>query len=216
MSHSSSASTVSGTTPPAPDVDRSSSTTAPAPAPGPDSPDTLAPTAGDATSTTGSPVSTTVDPGCIQSIHLDPAVQQPTDTTGQEISQYRQYAIIAALASGTPYAEICQTHRVSSATLAKLSKRMQAIDAVTTAKLMQANTLDALEAWRTAMRMGALDGKHAPAKDWLLHSKALDPVAESASPSLKVAIVLGMPGQSISGQVLDAARVTPTDGQEDQ
>jgi hypothetical protein len=216
---SSSASTVNVDTSPAPNVGSSPSPTVPVQDDGPPSPTTPAPSDGASTSTIDSTASTAAtdrseslqtDTDRIKTIQSLPAVHQPTDDDGQEIPLFRQYAIIAQLASGTTYREICQAHRVSSATLAQISKRLKAIDAVATAKLMQASTLDALESWRTSMKTAALNGRHTPAKDWLLHSKALDPVAESATPTLKVDIVIGMPGRSISTQVIETQEVTPT------
>lgn len=58
-------------------------------------------------------------------------------------------------------------------------------------KLLQAKALARLEDWETASQVGARKrGNHGPARDWLLHAGALDPL-DSDKTNVQVAIVIG-------------------------
>lgn len=57
--------------------------------------------------------------------------------------------------------------------------------------------LDAVKHWGTAMEEGARKGKHAPARDLLLHTKIIEPV-QTEGHTTQIAIVVGAPGQPIS------------------
>lgn len=51
---------------------------------------------------------------------------------------------------------------------------------------LAAGRLDAIDAWHTAMKRGARDGRHAPAKDWLIATGTIDATAQD-----RITIVLG-------------------------
>ncbi len=142
-----------------------------------------------------------------------------SDTTAVRLSEddertIRNAGILARLASGTPYRQIMAEYHVGLATIAKVARDRADLEAGAIAKLMQAKALEALEQWEKAMIMGASQGKHAAARDWLTHSKALEPVTNEGQSGAKVAIIIGMPGQPVGGvslQVIDSARVTRQD-----
>ena len=120
-----------------------------------------------------------------------------------------------ALSQGKTYAEIQSSFGCSSATIAAISKRMADYDEGVVAKLMTAKTLRALDAWEQAMETGAKNGKHAPAKDWLIHSKVLSPVTQGGESRIGVAVIIGTPGQPIdlpSVQVIDTSVDSSDDG----
>lgn len=105
-----------------------------------------------------------------------------------------------------PYREICAEHRVSMATVSRIAAQLSAIERDGIAKLMALKSLDALEHWQQAMISGAKQGKHAPARDWLIHAKALEPLTSDTQAGAKVAVIIGMPGSPVelpSVQVLD-------------
>lgn len=118
---------------------------------------------------------------------------------------------MAALERGTPYREIAAEHHISIASLSKIARNMATLESGAVAKLMQSKALQALEAWELAMVKGAESGKHAPARDWLIHAKALDPIQSDASTGAKVAIIIGQVGQPVSvdvSQVIDTEVVS--------
>lgn len=137
----------------------------------------------------------------------------PVQLSGDDELEQRQLAILDALAAGTPYREIAATHRISIASLSKIAQRMAELDKGAVAKLMQSKALRMLEHWERAAETGAESGKHAAAKEWLTHSKALEPVSTESSQGAKVAIMIGMPGQPAGPdptQVLTVQAVTGT------
>lgn len=126
----------------------------------------------------------------------------------------REIEILDALARGETYREIATTYKISIATLSKIAQRRAVLESGAIANLMQSEALTALEAWKTAMATGAAAGKHAAARDWLTHSKALEPVGNEASGGAKVAIVIGMPGSPVgvdSPQVITVQQVSSKD-----
>lgn len=61
-----------------------------------------------------------------------------------------------------------------------------------TSKLMAVETLDRIDDWRTAARVGAQKkGNHAPAKDWLLHAGVIDNLASEQNTNIRIAIQIG-------------------------
>lgn len=121
--------------------------------------------------------------------------------------EIRNADILARLDRGEGYRGIAEAHRISFQTIAKIAHAQQSLETGAIAKLMQSKALAALEHWETAMESGAKQGKHAAARDWLTHSKALEPVQSDAQSGAKVAILIGMPGQPIDGlslQVIDS------------
>lgn len=79
-------------------------------------------------------------------------------------------------------------------------------------KLMVAQTFQRIDDWVTASQVGARKrGNHSPARDWLLHAGVIDPLAQDADVSVRVAICIGTPDAPMpvtSPQVIDAERLT--------
>ncbi len=114
----------------------------------------------------------------------------------------RDAAILSALDRGEPYRKISAEHAISIATLSRIANQRAQLETKKIAKLMQAKALDALEAWEEAMHSGAKQGKHAAAKEWLTHARALDPVGNEGGNGAKVAIIIGQPGQPVGMESL--------------
>ena len=73
-------------------------------------------------------------------------------------------------------------------------------------KLLSARGLDFAEDWAKASRLAAEKGDHRPAKDALLHARAIEPVADQGNTGTRIAIIIGTPEQPIrvsSPQVLE-------------
>ncbi|MFN0314736.1 MAG: hypothetical protein ACKVQA_06850 [Burkholderiales bacterium] len=64
-------------------------------------------------------------------------------------------------------------------------------------KLLNAKALDLTENWIDAARIAAEKGDHRPAKDALLHARAIEPIADSGAGGTRIAIVIGTPEQPI-------------------
>lgn len=147
------------------------------------------------------------------------APTRPTDTAPQTQVQQnteteqtlRNLAILDALAAGKSYRQIATEHKVSIATLSAIAKRQAELEKQGFAKLMMLKGLQMLEHWEQAAETGARTGKHAPARDWLLHAGAIEPLQSERPPEAKVTVVIGMPGQPVGLpdlQVLDAQTVS--------
>lgn len=77
----------------------------------------------------------------------------------------------------------------------------------------------ALTQWQAAIPIAASEGKHGPAKDWLLHAGAIQPV-NSAPTNVAIQVIVGapLPGTStatsshdMTAQTVDADIVSSTD-----
>jgi hypothetical protein len=127
-----------------------------------------------------------------------PAADQPqTETLAVQQSDARNIAILADLDDGLSYREAARKHGVSLATVGRLALRMQSM-ADAARNYMAAKGLDAAEHWLKASATAAQKGDHRPAKDWLLHTGAIDPVADSNGQGrTQVAIIIGTPDSPI-------------------
>lgn len=78
--------------------------------------------------------------------------------------------------------------------------------------IMRHKALEALDAWQTAMHVGAnKKGNHAAARDWLLHAGAIEPIAQDVRISGGIAICIGTPDNPMPiqpPQVVDGEVVT--------
>lgn len=64
-------------------------------------------------------------------------------------------------------------------------------------ELLQAFESEAVSAWHDAIPIAAKKGDHRPAKDLLLHTRAIEPVDAAARTALTLVITgIGMPGLS--------------------
>lgn len=136
-----------------------------------------------------------------------PAVQTTADT--EAIA--RKLDILDRLASGTPYRQISKDCGISIGALTKIAQEQAQLEREGFRKLMLLKSLPMLEHWEEAAKSGARTGKHGPAKDWLLHAGAIEPLAQDESGGAKVAVIIGMPGQPVGlpdVQVLTGQRVT--------
>lgn len=74
------------------------------------------------------------------------------------------------------------------------------------AKYLSIRALDRVEDWEKASAAAATKGDHRPAKDWLLHAKAIEPVNDGSQGRTNIAIIIGTPEQPINispPQVID-------------
>lgn len=102
--------------------------------------------------------------------------------------------ILQCIENGQSYREIAARFSWPPSKVFSLAKNLRSdIDdyRLATRKLLAQRGLDAIEQWDVAMHEAAKQGKHLPAKDLLLHAGLIDPVQESATSSVNVAIVLG-------------------------
>jgi hypothetical protein len=79
-------------------------------------------------------------------------------------------------------------------------------------KYMALKALERVEDWDTAARKAADKGDHRPAKDWLLHVKAIEPVEDTGRQGLNVAIMIGTPDAPIRLQPPDVV-VSPSESE---
>ena len=64
-------------------------------------------------------------------------------------------------------------------------------------KLLRANELKLVDNWMDAAKNAAVKGDHRPAKDALLHAKAIEPLADT-NQGIRLAICIGTPEQPIN------------------
>lgn len=127
----------------------------------------------------------------------------PNDRSGVQqssssITSVRDKLILDALRRGEPYREIAKTYSASLTTVVAIARQLDSFDKEGVAKFMALNALEMLDTWKDAAINGAKAGKHAPAKDWLLHAKVLDPVQSDSGSGAKVAVIIGAPGQPVT------------------
>ena len=85
---------------------------------------------------------------------------------------------------------------------AVLARRYEQKDAL---KLLMADdALAALSDWRTARNQAAQQGKHTPAKDWLLHAGVIDSIQQQQAQGSSVTVVIGIQGQPVGQDSLSA------------
>lgn len=99
--------------------------------------------------------------------------QKGTDSWARSLKMAR----VAKLKSSEPdlsYREIGIRVGLSATTVSRICRRF-AWD-VTAKDVMQLETRERIREWRAASQMAAARGKHEAARDWLLYSKAIDPV----------------------------------------
>lgn len=168
------------------------------------------------------PISASPDPGATPVATTAPepasaerAEQHEPHPVQQSRDHERELAILDALSRGVPYREISATHKISLGGLTRIAQRYAELEAGAVAKLMQSKALDMLGHWESAAIAGAKAGKHTPAKDWMIHAKALDPIQQTGESRVGVAVIIGTPGQPIdlpSVQVIDTSVDSSDDG----
>ena len=70
--------------------------------------------------------------------------------------------------------------------------------------LMADDAIAALSDWRNARNIAAAQGKHAPAKDWLLHAGVIEPIQQQQQAGSSVTVVIGIQGQPVGQDNLSA------------
>jgi hypothetical protein len=93
-------------------------------------------------------------------------------------------------------------------------RRLQLIDVDESGvvKLLRVNELRLVDNWLEASEKAAAKGDHRPAKDALLHAKAIEPLADT-NQGTRIAIVIGTPDAPIrvtAPQVVDSTVVVET------
>lgn len=134
--------------------------------------------------------------------------------TAEQEKDLRNADILARLGRGEPYRKIVEECGVAFATVSRIAQSQADLEVGAIAKLMQSKALRMLELWEEAAESGAKAGKHAPAKEYLTHAKALEPVSSDAQHGAKVAILIGMPGSPVTHevmQVIDTQQVSGKD-----
>lgn len=120
--------------------------------------------------------------------------------------------VLERVQRGVPYREICAELKLSIASISDIARKYTLFDTEVMPRLMAQRAPEMLDRWAEAAETGAKAGKHAAARDWLIHAKALEPVDTSTtSTGAKVAIIIGMPGQPVavdSAQVIDITAVS--------
>lgn len=77
--------------------------------------------------------------------------------------------------------------------------------------LLTAKGLDFAENWIKAASVASEKGDHRPAKDALLHAKAIDPVADGSQGGTRIAIIIGTPESPIRMEVPRILDLSPVD-----
>jgi hypothetical protein len=102
--------------------------------------------------------------------------------------------------------QIAKACKVSRETARNLIRAYELQDRELIRAAMASRTPEMLESWAAAARTGARYGKHSPARDWLLHSGAIEPLVQQ--PQLAVAVVnVGLPG--IDAAIYGVMQPTP-------
>jgi len=117
-----------------------------------------------------------------------PAVQQSADRT---------IAILADIENGDSYTAIARKHGVAPSTVSRIAAKAESFSAAAR-NYLRAREFRAIDAWTAALDSAAKRGDHRPAKDLLLHTGLIEPLADtSASARTQIAIVIGEPGKPV-------------------
>ena len=130
-----------------------------------------------------------------------------TDTVSKGVTAEQAQTIFRAVEDGASLREAGALAGVSHTTAWRLMRSYEA-NVEAAAKYMAAKARQRVEDWDHASAKAASRGDHRPAKDWLLHVHAIDPVAQESA--VQVAILIGTPEQPIrllSPQVTEPAQV---------
>ncbi len=118
-------------------------------------------------------------------------------TSAVQQSTQRQVAILADIENGDSYTAIAAKHGVAVSTVSRIAARAE-LFTEGARKYLAAKAFGAVDAWQTALHAAARRGDHRPAKDLLLHSGVIEPLADtSGQRGTNIAIVIGEPGAPI-------------------
>ena len=123
--------------------------------------------------------------------------------SGRNVSVEKVLAIHALHQFGKTSHEIAEhigsDYRTVEAVLTRRHESKEALKL-----LMADDALAALSDWRTARNQAAQQGKHTPAKDWLLHAGVIDPIQQPQAQGSSVTVVIGVQGQPVGQDSLSA------------
>lgn len=115
-------------------------------------------------------------------------------------------AILIAIQDGKTLQEAAAALGLSPSTAYRRLRLIEEDQDTGVVKLLQANGLKLVGDWMKASEKAAEKGDHRPAKDALLHAKAIEPVNDGSQGRTNIAIVIGTPEHPINispPQVLD-------------
>jgi DNA-binding XRE family transcriptional regulator len=105
--------------------------------------------------------------------------------------------LLTRIRDGQTVSEAAQALGVSRSTAFRRLSLIEEDAETGVVKLLMAKGLELTEDWLLASKVAALKGDHRPAKDALLHAKAIDPVNDGSQGRMQVAIMIGTPEQPI-------------------
>jgi len=76
---------------------------------------------------------------------------------------------------------------------------------------LQTGSLLRVSDWASASRAAAKKGNHVPAKEWLLHSGVIEPLAEKPAINVQLAVGIGLPGLPGTGESAPNLSVSVSD-----
>lgn len=127
------------------------------------------------------------------------------DKQTHHVTALQAQTIFEAVEEGETLRSAAQKAGVSRQTAWRLMRSYEAnVDAAR--KFMAAKALDRIEDWESASQKAAEKGDHRPAKDWLLHAGAIEPVNDGSQGGTRIAIMIGTPEKPIHAdlpQVID-------------
>lgn len=132
------------------------------------------------------------------------------DKQSQHVTASQAQMIFEAVEDGASLRTAAEKAGVSRQTAWRLMRSYET-NTEAAVKYMALKALERVEDWDAAARKAADKGDHRPAKDWLLHAKAIEPVEDTGRQGVNVAIVIGTPEQPIRiqpPQVIEAVKVS--------
>lgn len=134
-------------------------------------------------------MNTTVTPA------TSPKVTESVTPPSNDLTQ--AIAIKASLADGLTLAEAAASLGLSLSTAYRRLRLVEVDNDRAIAKLLQFHALRFSQDWLRASEEAAKKGDHRPAKDALIHAKAIDPVVTDGHQGTRIAIIIGTPEQPI-------------------
>ncbi len=116
---------------------------------------------------------------------------------GSRVPLEKVIGMVSAYQAGTSITAICEMfgsdNRTVNAVLARYNADDPTLHAAAAKQLLAAGALQAVADWQEASRNGARLGKHAPARDLLLHTGVIEPLKSDTGPQ-GVTVVIGIQG----------------------
>jgi predicted lipid-binding transport protein (Tim44 family) len=139
----------------------------------------------------------TTDPQLHPAQATEPA--QAEDGTQAELD-VKAAQLIAKVEQGMSIRQAATEVGLSRMTALRMVRAWDSTDYDGTVRnLLKLKGADAVEAWATAMRAGAVKGNHLPARDLLTHAGIVEPVdGQNGTAKTQIAIVIGTPDAPVS------------------